>query len=81
MGVSKNMIDYMEQKEYDPLELVGEHPALVTSAIIDHPELSDDLVVKCIDASGDKFLETIPDKFLESEIVQRRISKLKLTLS
>lgn len=78
MATSKNLISFLDSKEYDPIELVKESPSLAYSIVQDFPEKSDEIYTIMIDETQDKFLDLIAEDFMSDTIV-RRINKLKLT--
>lgn len=78
MATSTNLISFLGDGDYDPIELVKESPSLAYSIVQDFPEKSDEIYTIMIDESQDKFLNLIPEDYM-SETLVRRINKLKLT--
>lgn len=73
-----NLKKFFSGGDYDPVELVNDHPSLAHSIANDHPDRADEIYIKMIDVSKGKYLATIAEERL-TETVKRRINKLKLT--
>lgn len=76
--LSKDTINFLDDKDYDPLVVLEENPTLIQSVVKDYPERADELYIKMIDISGERYLNQILDEH-KTEAVQRRINRLKLT--
>lgn len=80
--VTENIIRFINGRDnggYDPIQAVKEHDAILRTVVEEYPEQSDDIIIACIDAHGLACIETVPEYFLQTDAVKRRIARYKLT--
>lgn len=76
----ENYVSFMNNEEYDPINLVKKYPIMIDDAVMDYESISDEIILCAIDVHGvDSFEWDRLDAKYITPVVDRRIQKAKLT--